>query len=270
MAREGMQMLPELVVKKFKSMGARVRVRPAAELRRWRRPERFSIDVVSDRKGEVFEFVLGDEPVEFRVVDVRPGDRHLVLRADLEPGDVQKFLCGHDERHWFVAGVDAGAPNVDRAKESLKPAAVREAQDRCRVKSKDRHRRKNAGFVRQGEWFFVPAPELEPDDWLVLKNEPIRRGRGKPHMVEFLYREGGTTVHVCRQYPNGLTEEEYRKLLIEHPEKKELYWRTMSRDPQAYAKGRVRHPDHKTVVLPSWHRIYTNGEISTGTVAFLD
>jgi hypothetical protein len=28
-------------------------------------------------------------------------------------------------------------------------------------------------------------------------NEPIRRGRGKPHMCEQLYRDGVTTVYVC-------------------------------------------------------------------------
>ena len=31
-------------------------------------------------------------------------------------------------------------------------------------------------------------------------------------MVEELYREGGTTVYVCSQYPNGLTTEEKDEL----------------------------------------------------------
>jgi len=37
-----------------------------------------------------------------------------------------KFLCGHDERHWFVAAVPGrGVSNVRTAMEALKPAAVR-------------------------------------------------------------------------------------------------------------------------------------------------
>jgi hypothetical protein len=36
----------------------------------------------------------------------------------------------------------------------------------------------------------------------------------------------------------------------------------MVRDPEVFAKGAVRHPDHATVVLRVWHRVTT--------VAFLD
>jgi hypothetical protein len=34
---------------------------------------------------------------------------------------LRKFLCGHDERHWFVAEVPRGT-TVREAKEALKPA----------------------------------------------------------------------------------------------------------------------------------------------------
>jgi hypothetical protein len=44
----------------------------------------------------------------------------------------------------------------------------------------------------------------------------------------------------------------------------------MVRDPQVYAKGTVRHPDHKTVVLPHWYRVAVSAEHFTQTVAFLD
>ena len=53
--------------------------------------------------------------------------RHLLLaikvgETEEARGDREnrgKFLCGHDERHWFVAG-------VEQAKNALKPNAVRE------------------------------------------------------------------------------------------------------------------------------------------------
>jgi hypothetical protein len=47
---------------------------------------------------------------------------------------------------------------------------------------------------------------------------------GKPHMCEELYREGGTTVYVCTRHPNGLTTEEYRKLLQKTPEAAKWSW----------------------------------------------
>jgi Ca2+-binding RTX toxin-like protein len=89
--------------------------------------------------------------------------------------------------------------------EALKPPEVLEAQRRQGLKGKDRRRRKNAAYVRQGEWFFLPAPKLHVDKKLVLCREPLSRGTGsKPHWAEFLYRTGGETVYVCDAYPQGL------------------------------------------------------------------
>ncbi len=36
-------------------------------------------------------------------------------------------------------------------------------------------------------------------------------------MCEFLYRDGGTTVYVCSNHTNGLTVDQYRKLVAIHP-----------------------------------------------------
>src|SRR3712207_8814464 len=53
-------------------------------------------------------------------------------------------------------------------------------------------RRRNEAFVRQGEWFFIPAPGMGVDENLILRNEPISRGAGsKPHMCQYVYRSGG-------------------------------------------------------------------------------
>ena len=131
----------------------------------------------------------------------------MVREGDEKP----KFLCGHDERHWFVAAVPESAPvgTVRAAKEALKPAEVRTAQARMRARAEARNRRKNAAFRRQGEWFFVPEPRLKVDETLVLRDEPITRGNGgKPHRCEFCYRTGGETVYVCSRHPNGVRRAE--------------------------------------------------------------
>jgi hypothetical protein len=110
-----------------------------------------------------------------------------------QTGEKSKFLCGHDERHWFVAAIPEAAPvgTVRQAKEALKPKEVQDRQ--AGVSTKDRNRRKNKAYIRQGEWFFLPANIEEPDPKFVIKHEPLSRGRGsKPHTVEFCYRSSNT------------------------------------------------------------------------------
>jgi hypothetical protein len=260
---------------KFARIGARLKVadRPS---RRSRTAGVVSLDVQADRKGEFFEIVrpAGTE-AEVAVLDVQPADRHLLLLVR-EGKEKSKFLCGHDERHWFVAGIPEAAPvgTVRQAKEALKPVEVRAAQARKRLKGEARNRRKNAAFVRQGEWFFLPVPGFVVDEKLVLTAEPLRRGNGgKPHWAEFCYRTGGETVHVSSRYPNGVTWEQYRVILAGSPTAKRWGWRTMRRNPGVYVRGRVRHADHATITLNGWHRVVMNTEGQSRAmrnVAFLD
>jgi len=215
-------MSTNLLNTKFARIGARLKVADRRS-RRTRTSGPFSLDVQADRQGEFFEIVRppGAES-EIAVLDVQPADRHLLLLVRAGK-DKSKFLCGHDERHWFVAGIPETAPvgTVRQAKEALKPAEVQIAQVHEQLRAKARNRRKNAAFVRQGEWFFLPVPGLAVDEKLVLRDEPLRRGNGgKPHWAEFCYRTGGEMVYVSRQHPNGLREQTYRKLLQDRPKAK--------------------------------------------------
>ncbi len=260
---------------KFARIGARLKVadRPT---RRSRMSGVVSLDVQTDRKGEFFEIIQqpGAE-AEIAVLDVQPADRHLLLLVR-EGKDKSKFLCGHDERHWFVAGIPESAPvgTVRQAKEALKPTEVQTAQARHRLKAKARSRRKNAAYRRQGEWFFLPVADMAVDEKLVLRDEPLTRGNGgKPHWAESCYRTGGETVYVCSRYPNGVTEGQYQKIVAANPKAKGWGWRTMRRNPGVYVKGRIRHPDHATITLHGWHRVVMNTEGQSRAmknVAFLD
>jgi hypothetical protein len=260
---------------KFAHMGARLKVAPRPGGRNGS-ARAISLDVRSDHKGEYFEIVRpqGAEP-EVAVLDVQPADRHLLLLVR-QGAYKSKFLCGHDERHWFIAGIPESAPvgTVRQAKEALKPAAVLSAQASKRLGAKARNRRKNAAFVRQGEWFFLPVPGFVVDEALVLANEPLRRGNGgKPHWAEFCYRTGGELVHVCSRRPNGITAAQYESLLAGNPKAKGWGWQTMRRNPVVYVRGRVRHADHATITLRGWHRVVMNTEGQSKAmrnVAFLD
>lgn len=265
---------------KFEKLGARATIRPLVP-NPWRPAAGpVVIDIGHDRHGEYFD-IQADAGVAVEVLDVQPRDRHLLLmvrHANQRPGlpdTKDKFLCGHDERHWFVAGVPEKAPvsTVVTAKEALKPDAVRSREQGKKGKRQKRLRRKTDVFIRQGEWFFIPAPGVRVKDKLILIHEPIRRGRGKPHMCEELYRDGGTTVYVCGQHPNGLTEDEYRKLLKANADAVKWRWQTMVRDPVVYVRGKIWHPDHATIRLDDWHRVEMNTENRSramASVAFLD
>jgi len=303
----------ENVVQKFKEMGARVkfrkprprnpfigrrfsfnafgdRVRPNSP------PEhRFEVDVKKDKKGEYFDILITDK-VDIDVLNIDADDRHLLLNAKLPNVDNKfakhdniKALCGHDERHWFSSQVPPSAINVNAAKESLKPKEVVQAQKEAGVKTKNWNKRNNEGFIRQGEWFFIPTDYEDPDEDVILKNEPLilsgRRG-GKPHIAQFAYRFGGTVVYVVndrwgkiydsvprdkqQEIQRGMTDKERNKLFQTYPKTRELKWTPMVKDMTLYVKGTIRHPDHKTLKLKRWHKVVVNGEIRDKNVVFLD
>jgi hypothetical protein len=250
-----------LLVEKFARMGARVQVREVEEIpRRSRRAP--GIDVGADDFGEFFDIRLArGESVEYEVVDLRPDLRHLLLLGR-RGGQKEKYLCGHDERHWFVCAVPgASVSGVASALEALQPPLVRWAVRRDVRRQKNRFRRRNEAFVRQGEWFFVPEPNLSVPEWLVLRNEPLSRGAGsKPHTCQFAYRFGGELVWVCPRHPNGVPPSQYERIVKGNPKAARWGWRQLRRNPAVYARGRVWHKDHKTVVLDGWHRVVMNTE----------
>jgi hypothetical protein len=106
-----------------------------------------------------------------------------------------------------------------------------------------------------------------------LRNEPIARGGGKPHLCEELVRQGGELVYVSNQNRGGLTEFQYRQMLIKQPELRAQRWVAQRRNPEVFVRGRVRHSDHKTITLNGWHRVVMNTEtqsLAMRHVAFID
>src|SRR2546425_805155 len=67
-------------------------------------------------------------------------------------------------------------------------------------------------FARGGGCFCGRGRRLEVERARVLRNEPVTRGRGKPHVLEFAYRRGGEKVYVSFRYPHGMSEAEYARL----------------------------------------------------------
>ena len=240
----------------------------------------YRFDVVRSRRGEHFE-LRGSRIDALVVQHVDKQSRHILVRG-LERTDLHKtrmndrqrqrrqtadqlvsrFLCGYDERHWFVAGIADPVATVREATLSLAPAEIREAVARER----HRDRRHNDLFTRQGEWFFVPATlPAVAGQAPIHRNEPSTRGRGKSHWCEELIRHGGVTVRVHQG--RELDDATFADLIARNPR---LAYRVMTRGATVYVRGRVSHDDHATIRLHDWHRVYLNRDFTTEQVAFYD
>jgi hypothetical protein len=214
------------------------------------------IDVARDRSGEFFD-IRCQQGIAPEILDVRPRLRHLVLMVR-DGADRNKFLLGHDERHWFAAAVPGdNVHDVRTAIANLRPTEI-EGQT----------------AIRQGEWFFVPDFTLSTRGAVIHRNEPLSRGAGsKPHLCHEMIRRGGEMVFVCPQHPAGVTLDVYQRLISDGNKAKGFAWRRMTREAQVWVRGQVRHSDHKTITLDGWHRVYMNRERfarHAPQIAFLD
>ncbi len=270
----------DYIEKAFDTIGSRLKIGDIAQRsNRFRRivnrangrNAHFVVNIGRDNNGEFFK-IDTDGSVKFHIMGVDKSNHHLLLFARDNQNAKYRFLCGLDEKGWFAAAVPEAVSNIADAMDALKPAQIIGAQKH--LKPKHKNKRKNAAFLRQGEWFFIPAADIVPDPMLIIKNEPIRRGRGSAHMVEEIYRSGGETVYVCSKYSNGIDASKYEKLIKKNPKARAWGWRLMRRNMAVYGRGRVSHRDHKTIILRGWHSIIPNRENDAWfieeTLQFLD
>ncbi len=202
----------------FEDIGAELRIETSGRA--------FEIDVRRRQGRELFALRYPfQDTIIAEALDVRPKDRHLVLDVTGSRLPISgRFLCGHDESHWFVASLPFHhrTATVRGAMEMLKPAPVLREQKRKGVRHQ-RYQRKTAAYVRQGEWFFLPRPRMHVDPVSIERNGRLLRGAGsKPHRVDALYHS---------------TDGRF-----------------------TFARGRVSHADHTTITLDVWHRVVRNTE----------
>lgn len=279
-----------LIEKKFQEIGARVRLIPFNNTfadRRIREQSEIplTIDVKTIGGKEEFEIRYDDNAeFELSVIDIRPEEKHLLLMLKQAVTDKEgnitdkskiKLLCGHDERHYFSCGIpeSAAVSTVREAKRALLPPEFIEAHKK-KGKEQNLLRRKNETGFRQGEWLFIRYEGFEPDNPICIRrNEPISRGSGsKPHICEEVYTVGGEKVYVHQKYaPNGITENELpgvKEKIRKEGVRGRIDFQVRTRNAEVYARGYVRHPDHKTIILPCWHRVYMNTETQSEASKF--
>ncbi len=262
--------------KHFESMGGRVRfgeVELPERLRsepktlrqerfrrqRERRLPAFTIDISDDKKGEYFDIrIRKGRDIGFRVLQSLPKQRHLLMMTSRG----RRFLCGHDERHWFVTEIRKPVSTVRDAWRALLPPTMQGVSRS--IRTADLKSRKNDIFRRQGEWFFIPV-DKEFDESVIHRDEPIQRNAGsKAHVCEMLVREGGETVYILGR--KVFKQRHYQFLAAVHRRRAQ----PMRMNARVFACGYVRHPDHRTIHLDSWHEVLLNDERSSRNVVFLD
>ena len=265
----------------FERIGARARVYPIGHGRVWRQhgiwrrldTQPLAVDVVTDRRGERFSLGIRED-ASLEVLAFGKRTPHLLLLGRAN-GEKPRYLCGLDDGHWFVAAIPEVTPvsSVSDAMLALRPEIpVGGGQPSVR---KRLAARASVVLRRQGEWFFHPAPAFDPGRTPIRRWEPLRRGAGStPHLAWEGVRTGGTTVwvpisigrtgaqaadahrqvgHLNRPHD----EDAMRRLERRYPS---WTWRPMTRDPELYVRGPIRHPDHATLRLREWHRVYLNTE----------
>src|SRR4051812_28225303 len=106
----------------FGQMGARFKIRelptrqitvPVWMRRNLAQPD-YAMDIRRDQHGAFFELRVPrnlNDSLEVTVAQAEPKSRHLLLfvRKNGDKPQLDRFLCGHDEREWFVAAVPGGA-----------------------------------------------------------------------------------------------------------------------------------------------------------------
>jgi hypothetical protein len=217
-------MSSDLLIRKFRDIGVRACVNPGYIA--------FTIRVARDRSGE--HFVIGTGEADVDVLDVNRDLSQLLIvtRSVGRAGrrSKEKLLCGRDERHLFAAAV----PNlpwpvvstVRAAHEALKPAALRRARGESPYRRSPRDR-----YIRQGDWFFVPRPDVGDHIAGARKNVRLGRAFGKSHIVEHLVGE---------------------------PSRFYGWFSSPFGSGAVLARGFVRHPDHRTIRLRGWHSVFPN------------
>jgi len=101
---------------------------------------------------------------------------------------VQRFLCGHDERAWFVVGVPGMLPALLQPRKALKPPVCAPGKTAARSAFHERQRRKTR-LTSAGEWFFLPR-QIENDKGRLCARYPIVVAKVSPFVASFSYKHG--------------------------------------------------------------------------------
>ena len=239
----------------FESAGLRLALpdRPLVPLN----AEIFQMDIHRDRGPETFRLWKGHASNLIHVTDTDKGRRQLVLLVQEPPRPFEetvrkrgRFSAPFDYSGLRLVTETAAAWTFERwtpatrrrylcgmdeqhlfIAEFAGGTTVRDAHRLLKPEAvRDADRSAPGRTLRQGEWFFVRPAAAEArllelrlceSPYIVHRTESLG-GNGRPHVADEVVR--------------------------------------LDRD-RVYARGRIRHPDHKTLLLTEWRRVHRNAEL---------
>jgi len=194
--------------------------------------ERNEVFYLYPGKGNDVKILDTNKKLQQAILRVEEPDRVLVTKQHIWDKDVRKYRVENVEQQivggekWFLVGMDE--MHLFVAQLDRPASSVSEAHGNLRPKTLKN--KSHAAFKRQGEWFFTPADRKTLVRLDSLSETEIHRnvglGRayarlaGRPHIVD----------------------------------------ESAILDGIEYARGSVKHPDHKTKTLSNWHRVTKNTE----------
>jgi len=263
-------MFTDHLQKAFKDIGVKFHKKVNSPIRRFSGQnlpdDSIRLDTSGDKRSP-FVLRLGkDADGEIKLLNVDTSQHGVLLQIQQENVKVN-FLCGLDEfDKTFIARVpNQGITTVANAKDALKPPEVLDAERSTprMGKKKNKHKRRNSAWLRQGEWFFIPMPKYEPGDSAILrKNAPLMVAGNRAHKAELVADTAGESRYISiMDARRSLSKKGYERLMKENS-KEQYKWEMRSESSSIYVKGRITAPDHKTLVLNIWHRAVPNRELS--------
>ena len=123
------------------------------------------------------------------------------------------------------------------------------------------HRASTSSRNRRGEYFditFAGEPgevDLEVIDVRLRDRHLLLLARSAGEKSKFLlgHDERHWFVAAVPEAARGVTGVTMAKQRFTPQQRRSGSWMRLARDPEVYAKGAVRHADHATIVLPTWH-----------------
>lgn len=158
----------------------------------------------------------------------------------------RKYLMGMDEKHLFVCQIPEKGRVVNKVAEAhrdLKPKETRGTKEK-----------------RQGEFFFLEVDnkeinEIDEKIKCLAKDKlgrEIFRAKNKSLNTIMKKLEKGAGSGAYNFHNDGLgprgNPHIAENILVKDKEK-------------IYVKGKIRHPEHSTINLLTWHRVYKNAEV---------
>jgi len=195
------------------------------------------VEVLSiDDKLKQLVLLVQEEETTFTVEEFYHDSAHIQHKRIITkttPAIVRRFLIGMDELHLFIAPLKKSANTVKEAHDSLKPKNLR-----SKIKGT---------FKRQGEWFLVPCSNQELDE--IERKLDSRNGQTDAQsLVRISYSKGLGYVERSR----GREHKADEVVVLD--------------GTREFARGNLLHPDHATVKLRDWHRVFKNAEDTSSNI----